>query len=55
MLTAIRAGSYPDIAYLYGSWAANMATQPKVVDLTPLIKPSPTSTGTTSGRPSGRR
>ena len=25
VLTAIRGGSYPDIAYLYGSWAANIA------------------------------
>ena len=41
VLTAIRGGSYPDIAYLYGSWAANMARTPKAVDLAPLIKADP--------------
>ena len=33
VLTAIRGGSYPDIVYLYGSWAANMARTPKAVDV----------------------
>ena len=33
VLTAIRGGSYPDIAYLYGSWAANIARSPTAVDL----------------------
>jgi multiple sugar transport system substrate-binding protein len=41
VLVAIRAGSYPDIAYLYGSWAANIANSPKTVDLSPLIKDDP--------------
>ena len=41
VLTAIRGGSYPDIVYLYGSWAANMARTPKAVDLAPLIKADP--------------
>ncbi|HZI34738.1 MAG TPA: ABC transporter substrate-binding protein [Gaiellales bacterium] len=38
VLTAIRGGSYPDIAYLYGSWAANIARSPTAVDLTSRIK-----------------
>src|SRR5207302_7190248 len=38
VLTAIRGGSYPDIAYLYGSWAANISRSPKTVDLTSLVK-----------------
>jgi multiple sugar transport system substrate-binding protein len=41
VLTAIRGGSYPDIVYLYGSWAANMARTPRAVDLAPLIKADP--------------
>ncbi len=31
--TAIAAGTYPDIAYLYGSWSANIVTSGKVADL----------------------
>ncbi len=38
VLTAIRGGSYPDIAYLYGSWAANIARSDKAVDLTSLTQ-----------------
>src|SRR5437016_3376995 len=38
VLTAIRGGSYPDIAYLYGSWAANISRSPAAVDLTSMIK-----------------
>ena len=41
VLTAIRGGSYPDIVYLYGSWAANVARTPRAVDLAPLIKADP--------------
>jgi multiple sugar transport system substrate-binding protein len=41
VLTAIRGGSYPDIVYLYGSWAANMARTPRAVDVAPLIKADP--------------
>jgi ABC-type glycerol-3-phosphate transport system substrate-binding protein len=33
--TAIAAGTYPDIAYLYGSWSANIVTSGKVADLSP--------------------
>ncbi|MGZ6213787.1 MAG: ABC transporter substrate-binding protein [Candidatus Limnocylindria bacterium] len=41
VLTAIRGGAYPDIAYLYGSWAANIARSSQAVDLTSLIKGDP--------------
>jgi multiple sugar transport system substrate-binding protein len=41
VLTAIRGGSYPDIVYLYGSWAANVAQTPKAVDLKPMIAADP--------------
>jgi multiple sugar transport system substrate-binding protein len=37
VLTAVRAGSPPDIAYLYGSWAPNVAKIPSVVDLRSVI------------------
>jgi multiple sugar transport system substrate-binding protein len=38
VLTAVRGGSMPDIAYLYGSWAPNVAQIPQVVDLTQAVK-----------------
>ena len=38
VLTAVRGGSPPDIAYLYGSWAPNVAQIPQVVDLTQVVK-----------------
>jgi multiple sugar transport system substrate-binding protein len=38
VLTAIAGGDYPDIAYLYGSWAPNIAKSSKVVDLTDMVK-----------------
>jgi multiple sugar transport system substrate-binding protein len=38
VLTAVRGGSPPDIAYLYGSWAPNIAQIPQVVDLTQVVK-----------------
>jgi multiple sugar transport system substrate-binding protein len=41
VLTAIRGGSYPDIVYLYGSWAANVAQTPRAVDLKPMIQSDP--------------
>ncbi len=41
VLTAIRGGEYPDIAYLYGSWASNIARTPRAVDLKPLIDGDP--------------
>ena len=40
MLTAVKGGSPPDIAYLYGSWAPNVAQIPQVVDLTQVVQKS---------------
>ena len=40
VLTAVKGGSPPDIAYLYGSWAPNIASIPQVVDLTQVVKQS---------------
>jgi multiple sugar transport system substrate-binding protein len=37
VLTAVRGGSPPDVAYLYGSWAPNVAQIPQVVDLTQVV------------------
>src|SRR4249920_155864 len=36
--TAIAGGKPPDIAYLYGSWAANIAQSPKTLALNDYIK-----------------
>jgi len=36
--TALAGGNPPDISYLYGSWAANIAQSPNLVDLTPLVQ-----------------
>jgi len=41
VLTSIAGGSPPDIAYLYGSWAANIAQSPKVLTLNDDIKNDP--------------
>jgi multiple sugar transport system substrate-binding protein len=38
VLTAVRGGATPDIAYLYGSWAPNVAQIPQVVDLTGAVR-----------------
>src|SRR6266496_2231830 len=38
VLTAVRGGSPPDIAYLYGSWAPNVAQIPQVVNLTQVAQ-----------------
>jgi multiple sugar transport system substrate-binding protein len=38
VLTAVRGGSPPDIAYLYGSWAPNVAEIPQVVNLTNVVR-----------------
>jgi multiple sugar transport system substrate-binding protein len=38
VLTAVRGGSPPDIAYLYGSWAPNVAQIPQVVNLTDVVR-----------------
>jgi multiple sugar transport system substrate-binding protein len=40
VLTAVRGGSPPDIAYLFGSWAPNVAQIPQVVNLTTVVKRS---------------
>lgn len=37
VLTAVRGGTPPDIAYLYGSWAPNVAKIPQVVNLTSVV------------------
>jgi multiple sugar transport system substrate-binding protein len=38
VLTAVRGGSPPDIAYLYGSWAPNVAQIPQVVNLSTVVQ-----------------
>ena len=38
VLTAVRGGSPPDVAYLYGSWAPNVAQIPSVVNLAPVTQ-----------------
>jgi multiple sugar transport system substrate-binding protein len=40
--TAVASGVYPDIAYLYGSWAANIATSPALLTLNDFIENDPT-------------
>ena len=40
VLTAVRGGTPPDVAYLYGSWAPNVAKIPSVVDLSSMVKSS---------------
>src|SRR5690349_5691656 len=40
VLTAVRGGSPPDVAYLYGSWAPNVAQIPQVVNLTQVVQKS---------------
>jgi multiple sugar transport system substrate-binding protein len=41
VLAAIAGGKPPDISYLYGSWAANIATNPSTVELGPYIDKDP--------------
>ncbi|MGZ4299056.1 MAG: ABC transporter substrate-binding protein [Solirubrobacteraceae bacterium] len=41
VLAAIAGGKPPDISYLYGSWAPNIATNPQVVTLNKLIAQDP--------------
>jgi multiple sugar transport system substrate-binding protein len=38
VLAAIAGGKPPDISYLYGSWAANIATDPSTANLTSYVK-----------------
>lgn len=37
ILTAVRGGTPPDVAYMFGSWAPNIAKIPQVVDLTSYV------------------
>ncbi|MEV0345197.1 ABC transporter substrate-binding protein [Nonomuraea sp. NPDC050680] len=39
---ALASGSYPDIAYIFGSDLANVARSPQVVDLTSMVESGPT-------------
>jgi multiple sugar transport system substrate-binding protein len=54
VLAAIAGGKPPDIAYLYGSWAPNIATNPQVVTLNKLIASDP-SFNWNDFWPSGRK
>jgi multiple sugar transport system substrate-binding protein len=36
--TSIAADTFPDIAYMYGSWGGNLATSPKIADLTEEVQ-----------------
>ncbi|MBO0835252.1 MAG: extracellular solute-binding protein, partial [Actinobacteria bacterium] len=38
LLTAVKGGSQPDIAYVFGSWAPNVAEIPQVVNLTSVVQ-----------------
>ncbi|HEY2174256.1 MAG TPA: ABC transporter substrate-binding protein [Mycobacteriales bacterium] len=38
VLTAVRGGTPPDIAYMYGSWSPNIAKIPQLVDLSSTVK-----------------
>jgi multiple sugar transport system substrate-binding protein len=38
VLTAITASNYPDVVYLYGSWAPNIAKSPKLAPVNQLAK-----------------
>lgn len=39
--SALAAGTYPDVVYLYGSWAANIAKSEKTVDLASRVQSDP--------------
>ncbi|WP_422746972.1 ABC transporter substrate-binding protein [Mycobacterium sp. WMMD1722] len=38
VLTAVRGGSAPDVAYMFGSWSPNIAQIPQVVDMAEQVK-----------------
>ncbi|KQY07672.1 sugar transporter [Mycobacterium sp. Root135] len=38
VLTAVRGGSPPDVAYMFGSWSPNIAQIPQVVDMAEEVK-----------------
>lgn len=37
VLTAVRGGSAPDVAYMFGSWSPNIAKIPQVVDMSEVV------------------
>src|SRR3954463_9986092 len=37
VLTAVRGGEPPDVAYMFGSWAPNVAKIPQVVDMSSYV------------------
>ncbi|MEN4476048.1 extracellular solute-binding protein [Mycolicibacterium cosmeticum] len=37
VLTAVRGGSAPDVAYMFGSWSPNIAKIPQVVDMSSVV------------------
>jgi multiple sugar transport system substrate-binding protein len=37
VLTAVRGGSPPDVAYMFGSWSPNIAKIPQVVDMSQYV------------------
>ena len=45
VLAALASGSYPDVAYIFGSDLANVARSPKVVDMTDTRRPAVRTTG----------
>lgn len=40
VLTAVRGGSAPDVAYMFGSWSPNIAKIPQVVDMSDVVSQS---------------
>ncbi|HEX3221848.1 MAG TPA: ABC transporter substrate-binding protein [Nocardioides sp.] len=38
VLTAVRGGTPPDVAYMFGSWSPNIAKIPQVVDMSTYVK-----------------
>ncbi len=38
VLTAVRGGTPPDVAYMFGSWSPNIAKIPRVVDMSSYVK-----------------
>jgi multiple sugar transport system substrate-binding protein len=38
VLTAVRGGTPPDVAYMFGSWSPNIAKIPQVVDMSSYVK-----------------
>ena len=63
VLTAVRGGSAPDVAYMFGSWSPNIAQIPQVVDMADEVQEPglevgrllPGRAGGGDGRRQGRR